>query len=348
MRRTNNMGKNILTVAFNTNESYKLGVGHIVRCVTLAKKMQEKNNVQICFVTNAEHPILSKEDFNINNVTAKLSCERIRDIFLKIRPDVIIYDIPDLTQQYVVETALPQSFIVILDYYNRNEKLTKADIVFNFHHSEGINRFIEAKFYEGMEYGILRDEFYRYYSSTKKNTNCFDILLTTGSTDLHGITKKILNTLVTYDHTGLVIHVVLGRHCRDKEDIYQLSSKSANRIEIYEGITNMAELMSGMDIAFVSGGVTLFEVVHMNIPTIVVCAHEYAFELASYLDKNNCAINLGYQDRITKQMVYEAIDKLILSDKLNVMKEKQATIEINGASRIADIIFTEVSNRMPV
>lgn len=339
------MEKNTLTVSFHANESYMLGSGHIMRCVTLAEEMREKMNAKVSFVTNSGHPLLLGKNFTAYKISPKMSHKEIREIFTKIQPEVIIYDIPGLTQNYVAETALPQSLIVVFDYYNHNETLSRADMVFNFHHSEGIKKNIESKFFEGIEYAILRNEFHKYSASEKPNKDYYDVLITTGSSDPHGITKKILSFLLAYNQSQLMIHVVIGKHNRDRKDIYEQSKGSASRIKIYEKVANMAELMSRMDIAFVSGGVTLFETISMRIPTIVVCAHEYAFELASFLSEKKCAVNLGYYNDFNKKKLFDTIDELISSDKISKMRENLSSIRINGASKITSIIYDEVVNQ---
>jgi spore coat polysaccharide biosynthesis predicted glycosyltransferase SpsG len=280
-------------------------------------------------------------------MSLECSHKEIRDIFIKIRPEVIIYDIPDLTQSYVAKTALPQSLVVVFDYYNRNEILSRADMVFNFHHSEGMEKNIESKLFEGMEYAILRHEFYRYSVREKPNKEYYDVLITAGSSDPHGITRKILSLLLAYDQSQLMIHIVIGEHNRDKKDICELSKRSENRIKIYEKVTNMADLMSRMDFAFVSGGVTLFETISLQIPAIVVCAHEHAFELASFLSKKQCAVNLGYYNSFTKEKLFDTIDELTSSEKINEMRNNLSSIRINGAPKITGIIYNEVLKRPP-
>lgn len=342
------MGKDKLTVAFHTNASYTLGFGHIMRCIALAKAMKQKMNLNIHFVTNSENRSLIEEGFSIKMVSPEMSHKEIRYIFIGIHPDVIIYDIAYVSQEYISETSAPGAFIVVFDYLNRTGRLTAADLVFNFHHSAGIEQFIAARFFEGMEYAILRDEFYQQTYCPPNNKDYHNILLAFGNSDPLSITERILMALLTYTHSRLKLHVVLGEHYKDRNNIYDLSNNCGDSMEIHEGVDNMAQLMSQMDMAFVSGGVTLFEVVHMRVPAIIVCANEYAFELASYLEKNNCAINLGYYDRVTEKMVHKAMDEMIISNGLSIMKKNLSVIKLNGVSMIPDIILKEMTERVNI
>ncbi|OGW47586.1 MAG: hypothetical protein A2Y66_03305 [Nitrospirae bacterium RBG_13_41_22] len=339
------MGKNRLRILFHTNESYKLGRGHLIRCVTLAKKIQKEHKAQIYFVTNSDNPVLPNEGFIVKKVYRESACRKIRNTFIEIRPDAIIYDILNVSEEYVAKTAIPEALIVVFDYFDRTKKLTSADLVFNFHCSEGMRDFIEAKFYEGMEYGILREEFYRYRRNPKNKKKYYDVLLSFGDTDPHGITKNILSALLTYNRVPLVLHVVLGEKTRQKDKIFSLSKNGTNKTVIYERVKNMGELMSRMDIAFVSGGLTLFETIYMKIPTVVVCAHKYAYELANVLDKNNCALNLKYHYTVTKKLVDNAMNKLLFLDNLRIMRSKQSDIKINGANIISEILIRELTGR---
>jgi spore coat polysaccharide biosynthesis predicted glycosyltransferase SpsG len=340
------MGKNTLNVSIHANEGYLLGRGHIMRCVTLAQEMQKEIDAEVSFVTNSDDPLLSRKKFTVYKTSPECSYQEIRNIFIKIHPEVIIYDIPDLTESYVAKTALPQSLVVVFDYYNRNEILSRPDMVFNFHHSEGIEKNIESKFFEGLEYAILRNEFHTYSVREKLNKGYYDVLITTGSSDPHGITKKILSLLLAYEQSQLMIHVIIGEHNRDKKAIYELSKRSEGRTKIYDKVTNMAELMSGMDFVVVSGGVTLFETISLRVPSIVVCAHEHAFELATFLSKKKCAVNLGYHNSFTKKNLFDTIDKLTSSEKINEMRDNLSSFRINGASQITGIIHNEVVNQV--
>lgn len=318
------------------------------RCLTLAKAMRQKQDARIYFVTDADNLNLPDEGFTIFPLSENSCCEKIRDVFQRIRPDIIIYDILNISEEYIRQTAVPGAMVVVFDYFLRSQKLSSADLVFNFHPSEGMEHFIDAKFFQGIEYAMLRDEFYRYPGCAKEKNDQCDVLLSFGSTDPLGITKKVLRILSEYSRTRLLLHVVLGQHFREIEDICSLVGKSGNSVELHKKVINMAELMSRMDIAIVSGGLTLFEAMQMRIPSVVVCAHEYAFELADFLDKSSCVLNLGYHDKVTKEMLSEAMDKLLSRDNLSLMRSRLSALRINGAQRISAILLKEISDRVSI
>ena len=227
---------------------------------------------------------------------------------------------------------------VVFDYYHLNTRLKSADIVFNFHCRPKIKEMIDAKFYEGVDYAILKEDFYTVLPKREKYTDLCNVLLSFGTVDYSDITGRVLDSLLKYESVDLILHIVLGSGYRHKDKIYELKKMREDRINIYEHIDSMAQLMAKMDIAFVGGGVTLFEAVQMNLPTLVVCAHPYGFELAQNLVNRKCVINLGIHDDFDKDMVFESLDKLLLTEQFKNMKSNLEAFNINGVDRISDIL----------
>ena len=153
------MGKDKVKIVFHVFSNHQIGGGHLSRCLALAKHMLKNSKFEIYFVTN-------KPDFVIFEGISSLTIEyekgesEVNKVLKSINPDVIIYDLLDISSDYVANTKISKSLTVVFDYYDRESRLTSANIVFNFHESKSISDYIEAQFYEGIEYGILAEEFY--------------------------------------------------------------------------------------------------------------------------------------------------------------------------------------------
>lgn len=336
------MGKAGLKVVFHTYGGFKFGEGHIRRCCSLAREMRRRLNAQTCFVTNMG-ALVSQDGFALEKVTADASHLDIRLAIERQNPDIIIYDILDVTERYIADTKKKDVLTVVFDYYLRDSRLKSADLVFNFHNSVGIGNFIDAKFYEGMEFAILHEEFYknphdRHFHADKGRCNVF---VSCGSSDPHGIAHKTLNFLTAYPGFPLTFHVVTGKNKQLAEDAAKLTRTGNHRLRIYENVEKVATLMSGMDMAIVAGGLTLYEAVHMRLPVIVVCAHEYAHELAEFLQEKSCAFNAGYHQDISQDILFSLFDRLLTNSELERIRAGQSGISINGVKKITDILISE-------
>jgi len=334
------MDKDRVKVLFHAYTGYQLGSGHLMRCLALSKKMKQRRGAQIYFATNYDGSLFARQEFITEIMPDDAPPQQLKAIVGKIKPDIIVYDIPNVTEEYVGGTRLARSLAVVFDYFNRTERLKSADMVFNFHKVGGISNFIEGAFFEGIEYAILRDEFYQQIQAEKSRKGHFDILLTFGNSDPFGITRKVLDLLINNDGAPVVFHVMLGENIKDRQYIYSLSERTG-RIKCYDNVS-VAELMSKMDLVFVPGGVTLYEALQMKLPSIIVCAHHFAFELAEYLSQNGLAVNAGYYNTIDKKLLTDTLNATLVPAKLDMLRTNMMKININGAEMITDIVFDAI------
>ena len=101
----------------------------------------------------------------------------------------------------------------------------------------------------------------------------------------------------------------------------------------------ISDIMQKVQIAFTSNGRTVYELAHMNIPSIVISQHEREAEHA-FSSKENGMIHMGqYEDTLTKGKILNEFKKMIenkdyfkslhdKTSKLDFSENKKKVVEI--------------------
>lgn len=148
----------------------------------------------------------------------------------------------------------------------------------------------------GPEYALLRPEFHR----AKKNLRERDgkirrILVFFGGSDPTNETKKALEAIKLLNRPEIAVDVVVGAANPHRKEIEQICREMPNTTYHYQ-VENMAELMTAADLAIGAGGVTTWERLYLELPTIAIAVAENQVEtlaalgeagLVEYLGKNN-------------------------------------------------------------
>jgi spore coat polysaccharide biosynthesis predicted glycosyltransferase SpsG len=229
--------------------------------------------------------------------------------------------------------------IFTMNFEDLGEGAKYANLVFNALYEHKIPL---KNAYSGYKYYILRDEFYGYKDrETKENMD--NILVTFGGTDPCNLTEKTLDALIKINYDRH-INVVLGLGYKDKKYIHE-KYKEFKNIFIYESVKNMSEYMYNADLVITSGGRTMYEVVSLKTPCLVLCQNER--ELTHIFGHSgNGVINLGMGKYITDSMLSNNLNEVITDFNLRKeMKERMESIDLtNGFKNIFDLAKEEYYN----
>lgn len=202
----------------------------------------------------------------------------------------------------------------------------------------------------GPKYTPLRAQFSQNNLSAKQifAQNGLDIFISSGGIDSQNMSIDLINAIqndigLNTVNSKISIHVLTSKLNSHFEELISLSGKDKN-IHIYEGISNVAEIMNKCDIAVSAGGTTLCELCALGIPAI------------SYLNADNqrkgitefdsCGV-IPYAGDVTESTKKDAvIDNILkyLNNLCSLSDEERSDIKAKmhsyidglGAKRIAD------------
>jgi len=317
-------------ILIRTDATNEIGTGHVYRQLYIASRimdhevvflMNSKNELGINLVKESNFPIII---FNDNEI------EKI----LEVKPDIIINDILDTTNEYM--SSLKERNIFSINFEDMGEGAKKADLVFNALYEY---RLPLKNIYGGHKYYILRDEFKEY---TKKiiNRTVNKILVTFGGSDPNNFTER-LTDIIDKNYKDINIDIILGLGYKEKEKIKN-KYKDNDKISIFDSVKNISRYMYSSDIVITSGGRTMYEVASLGIPCLVLCQNER--ELTHLFGHaGNGIINLGLGEHLTEGMIKNTIGELIENYELRSdMNTKMKNIDLeHGFDNIIDVVTTE-------
>jgi len=275
------------SIAFRCDASCELGIGHLMRCLTLADQLQMKG-ANVAFIAsnlsiNLRNLIGQKGyqyfDIGFNFQTwsqqadATASLEVINTCFSG-RLDWIIVDHYQL--DYLWEHSLREAadnVLVIDDLANRKHD---CDLFLDQNYYKNMNERYEGLLPDrclrllGPNYLLLRDEFIQAREVMKlRNGSIGRILIFFGGSDPTNQTTKAIEAVISLNRTDLKVDVVVGSENPYKESIKKLCDSRPNFLYHYQ-INNMAALINAADMAIGAGGSAMWERCYLGLPSVTV------------------------------------------------------------------------------
>ena len=290
-------------IIFRVVGNNQVGMGHIYRALSLAHEITDH---EVLFVSDTDNSVAVKELAGYDYWLGLYSPSEVIVKITELKPDLVVNDSLDTTKEELM--TLKKSGIRVLNFEDLGTGAIYADLTINELYDEP--KFEGGNICWGREYFFVRDEF----SSAKphKLRNKVDaILLAFGGTDQHDLSRKIHHAIrpLCKKH-GVDIHIVTGPGYRGYKELSKAVSAD-DSVFLTHATGVISGIMEKTQLAITSNGRTVYELAHMNIPSIVISQHDRERTHAFACEKNG-VIPLGlYQDGITEEKVVRELDRLL-------------------------------------
>lgn len=316
-------------IAFVTIGRRETGLGHVTRVMTLMESLTAHVTRAFC------NP---SETLAIERLTdAFFPCEVVEDDDLptalsRFAPDIIVHDELN-TRRATIEAERHAGYRVVT-FEDAGEGAEIADRVFNALHPAA-----ESDAARGRHCGpgiyILRDEF-RSIEPSPMRDEVENILITFGGTDPAGLTRRVLTALD--GNTDARLTVVAGKGLSDFDALRahcEAMRTSGMSIELHRDVPMMSAVMRDADLALCSAGRTVYELVHMRVPAIVLAQNDLELRHVFAGPENGC-LNLGRGSAVPLAAITAAVRSLCLSRPLRAsMRARMATVDLReGRGRV--------------
>ena len=337
----------LTTVVIRVDASTRIGTGHVMRCLTLAKKLAEHGSKVIFLAKQHQgnlNSIIKKQGFKLFELSAPkesitrqtdekywLGCsyhDDAQECLLAlngITVDLLIVDHYSLDYQWQslmkANVVKQQTFkiMVIDDLANREYK---CDLLLDQTLGREQSDYIklvpkDCLLLLGADFIMLRDEFsqHRQLATTKRaqTSSISNILITLGGTDPDNIAEKLLHWLITFKQTQPAIQVTLvANPASSFIDKLTKISISHRWINLISQPKSMAKIMLKADIAIGTSGATAWERCCLGLPSLSIISAENQNFLNDNLVKQGAIISMGHFTTLT----YDNFEKS-LNDILN-------------------------------
>lgn len=333
-----------VNIGFLVNATYELGIGNVVRCLNLAKVLFKNKHTQkiYFFSKNFEYTnnLINNNNFELRTIpdnTHELT-NYVKKLISKLEINILIIDIPELKDYIIQSLYNPKLVIIILDTSNE-DFVNRSDIIFNIQPYLKITKKNENQVYQGIKYWIINPKLTEINLDFRISKEVNNILITFGATDPFNLTKKtclvLEKKMPTYN-----FNIIIGPKFKEKKFYKQLCEIIKN-FNYIENPDNFYELMVKSDISFSAGGGTLFELMYIGVPTIIIPNTDDNLNLAKTVAKKKMAIFIETQPKLDENKLFGELFRLIEDYKLRktIHFNCKKYFHENGAIYIEKILF---------
>ncbi|ABW20040.1 PseG/SpsG family protein [Alkaliphilus oremlandii] len=311
-----------------------IGYGHYYRCLSLAIALgQVEKDINITFIINQELEDLinnTEVEYIINN-----EFEQDYNIIDEREIDLFIVDSYLGSNEYL-KMVKEKTKLMIIDDNNDIYDASIPDIIYNGNiHAERLGYLeIEGQLkLLGPKYLIMKEE---YWKKQDENIDKNGILITTGGTDDHGITVKIMDAI---KNLAIKTRIIIGPgyYC---DYIKNIEAIKTENMELIYKPPNLKKYIASSKIVITAGGSTVYEVLSQNTIPII-------FSIADNQDlicKELSNIGIDYLGKYPS-ISYDRLDELIGRYCYKNMILKDGTLDlIGGQSTLstAEIILSRI------
>ncbi len=327
-----------MKVVFRVDASDRMGIGHLMRCLTLAETLRERG-VQINFICR-EHtgnliallqqkamPVTDLPPPEIKNttsgenyavwlgVTQTKDAEQTIKVLKGVKPDWLVVDHYGLDVEWE-QRLRPQvsKLMVIDDLANRRHD---CEVLLDQNYSaDGEQRYTglvphTCKLLVGPRYALIRPEYALYRKTPRDHDGQVRrVLVFFGGTDQQNVTGMALEVLSHPDLKRLEVDVVVGANNPHRKSIEQQIFRRP-LTTLHEPRPHLADLMERADLALGAGGTTTWERLSMGLPSLVVSIAENQVPSCVALHRARLINYLGYQTKVDASVFFDEIIHMI-------------------------------------
>lgn len=327
-----------MKVLFNSEGNKTIGMGAFYNCAVLAGKFREKFAPEIKFFISRDSEKGVKDTllrgYDVEKVDMS-DTESFISAIKKFKPDIVVQDLLVLDKSYMSQLNKLKATVVNITHSSDINSHEKADIVISLLHDFGGRKCVY-----GPGYAILDDRFKKIKRKKIKDI-ASNLLVSFGGSDVNNLTFKLMKIL---DKMDLYLHanVVIGPGFRDgdKADNILSGLKNKRRFTMNRNVADMTGLISGADLAFVSGGRTICELAAAGVSGIAFAQNELEHGRLKRFERWGSVLNYGYLRDDNGQLAAKIKNVILDKNSRERMSRKgRELIDGNGTDRIIERIM---------
>jgi len=323
-----------LSVLFYISASNNIGLGHLVRCNSLAAA----TTLPDC---NPPYDI----EFTFAAEDTELAKEVTGEFYTVISPSEAILNSYDITICDYLELSLKKQHALksnckLLVGINDSDHGPFAFDMLLRPNVLGLPKPVfenkTAEIYEGAEFTLLHplyimgrqmdDEF-----KTEFDERVDSIVVCFGGSDPANLTMRTVEAL-TNALRECIVHIVTGAGYAHLDELKQLLDKDKTfKFMHIHNLPSLNPLLSGAKLAIISGGTLLYECCATGTPALTICQNQEQSDEADLFAAKGTAFNLGVHSNVSIPDITIEAAKLMMNEELLSTMNKAGEGLIDGA-----------------
>ena len=334
-----------LRIVFRCDASSDIGLGHVIRCSAVARELGRQNHIIFATTEDDTNSYIKDSNFEFffkGDRTEETFLDGVNSI---LKPDIIVID-----KKYPYRSTflnnLKQNKTKIVMVDNICEGLSASDaIIFpNAHLDKNLlKKYLSqeqiARVKTGPEYVILRDEILELKDRGRHDLHIppKNIVVTTGGTDPGGVLLNLITWLKEMELEANIL-ILVGQAFKFHDELGYLVDNLPDNFRIIP--YSLQELIKG-DIIICTFGVSIYEMIYLQIPTICIShSRENAYGARILKERYSVIEDVGYVKDVNPQSLYVAIARLLTDegDFKKMVERCGNLIDGEGAKRVGQMI----------
>ena len=335
-------------ILFRVNASAKVGMGHLMRCLTIADHLKDTYGTENVFAVNdfqSGIKSVSQKGYQLIRVGDSLNdaveLDLLREFLNKYSVDLFIVDMNHPSNKCL---AFLKQNGKVAHFYDRNVLNTyDVDLVMNHHIclTDTIREDSGKRYLFGPKYFVLAPFFHDKITEDYGKNRVF---LNQGGGDPFNLTCKILCAIKSLGES-FSLNIVTGAAYKKeyKKELNGILSNYPIPSRIYEDISysEIFRLMKESCFAITAAGNTLYELSFLGIPSIVISHHDDHDIVAQRFEEKDACVNLGIGSQIKKKLISVSVERFLRNtDKRNTISINAKTlVDGNGLQRVGKALM---------
>ncbi len=348
-------------VLFRAEANDNIGIGHIMRCLTIAEALckrgyepifmySERQSIpQVAANGYREIKMDSEDPWGMTGAEEILTWMKTNGVvslivdnyavnneFLSVFQEQFVTVINSRRERYSANILLNYSIVYDSEFYEKS--YSKAE--------DGMK---SSRLLLGAKYipirGSIRDYRYSYSESVRK------ALVLTGGGDRLGFMEGFIREMICREQKNggnpvfpnIKFTCIVGA-MNEKYELLHRMTEGKEYLEVIPFTDRLGELMQESDLAITAGGTTIYELGAVGVPMIVYSLAADQIAEPAYLNNKNCLSYCGtmgsddFFDRLFQHLYSNIYEKDLRREHINRFS---AVIDGKGADRIAKIVAEE-------
>ncbi len=314
------------TIIFRVDAGRGVGMGHFVRCRSLAKLLVQKEDAEkgkqrgltplvafsrVVFAMRGGDEFAShvgQDGFEYVAVEGGDAERILRDF----SPSAVVIDIAKDVEGFLAAAKGGGARTIVID--DLGGRAFGCDLIVNGTAVEEFRRYPDGaagKMLLGPEYMIMREEFADVASAGKfATTKVGSVFISLGGEDPDGVVYGVIHSLEKMRFAGKVV-IALGALFRDPQGFEEMTRDLSCDYETLHNVDGLAAVMRHSDVAIVSGGMTLYELACTGTPGLAIAMNEQQLKEAEEFARRGAVVNMDMWDAVEEDAIIDRLKQLI-------------------------------------
>ena len=331
-------------------EAYpEIGTGHFVRCKIIADFFSARGINCLFVVSSRSKNIVESRNVQYRIIDENDELNGILTIGNEFKEDKLVLTDSDKEIFYSKEyqTGIINEGFFLATITMRNDCHFYSNIVLNQNIIALTQQYKHSDYSElllGPQYIIFNENFRNIDTSQVEynDTNSKpSILINFGGADRLNLTLSVFEQLLSISEEIEHVNIVVGGLYEPIEELTKCIKANAHviKVNLFVNTNRMPEIMLESNFAITSGGLTVWELLYLKVPNLVISTSERERITAEALHLKNCIINKGHQV-IGNEFAYD-ISRHLKNKKglFNSIIKSEVRIDGKGINRFYDAVM---------